>query len=488
MKGFLLAIGTMLVVLCSVDLTFRYSPLAQRLDAESLFNTKLAGYVKSEPAIVFAGDSRIYHGVSPDAVSAVVVAETGKKLVTYNYGLPFGHACTMLLFADRVVELRRHLPRVVVLAPSPIMWSSPTVVPSDVYFASAIRLSDVVPLVLAASSPEETFADVSFGLFKLEALRTQVLAVLSEPRAPGAPGDIGVRGWVSLGERVDAATQDTRARGRANGYTPGLHSNNGKASAVADRYLRAAIKTLQRSGIRVALIGAPQARQLDINHDGASIYADYVEHLTAIAREFSIPFMDMNAPPVVDNVDFEDGDHLSEPGATKFSWYVAHNIVSPLVGAPTIDTRTDCHVVFDFDDVDLPGWELTGEAFGRATCPGAIGVPGAPPTGYLGPRFLSSRNDRDGDELQGTAASPPFTLDAPMLRLRINGGGSQGLEVVLQIEGVDRFNASGAGAESMSVVEWDVSAYRGAAARLVVRDRTSFGHIGIDDVRLCPGR
>lgn len=59
-----------------------------------------------------------------------------------------------------------------------------------------------------------------------------------------------------------------------------------------------------------------------------------------------------------------------------------------------------------------------------------------------------------------------------------------GLEAVLH--SVDRFRAMPPNAEAMSVVEWDVSAHRGATARLIVRDAAPRGHIGIDDVRLRP--
>jgi hypothetical protein len=392
----------------------------------------------------------------------------------------------MVLLADRIVERSKHLPKVVVLSPSPCMWATPTIVPSDIYFQTQIELRDLPSLVLSASTFEEASADIALSLFKLQAQRTHMMAIIREPRAPGSTEATGSHGWVSLGGRVDADTQNSRAKGRAGGYYPSMHTNHGKASYTADRYLRYSITKLQKAGIRVAIMGSPQASQLDANYDADSIYQDYIAHLQAISKDLDAPFLNANDCPVVTDGDYTDGDHLSEPGAKKLSAYVAHNVVVPLFGYQKIEERQECRVVFDFDAEKLPEWELAGTAFGGGTCPGTVGDPSGLASGYLGPRFLSSRNQLVGDAAEGVATSPPFALDGSMLRFRVNGGAGAGLEVALQVDGADRFVTGGPNNEAMKVTEWDLSSVRGQTGRLVVRDRNKRGHIGIDDVRVCP--
>ena len=78
-------------------------------------------------------------------------------------------------------------------------------------------------------------------------------------------------------------------------------------------------------------MGTPQARQLDWYHDEKHTYFEYINEVKRITAEHGVPFVDMNAPPGIQSTDFMDGDHLSEPGTTIFTKYVATELVAPLL-------------------------------------------------------------------------------------------------------------------------------------------------------------
>ena len=161
--------------------------------------------------------------------------------------------------------------------------------------------------------------------------RAELSAAVHDLAMP-APLSFQNRGYVSMGGRVPAAVQEQRAKGRAAAYAELMDKSKGiELRPTAGRYLGVAIADLKRHGVKVVVMGTPQARQLDWYHDEKHTYFEYIEEVKRIAAEHGVPFVDMNHPPGIESGDFTDGDHLSEPGTTLFTKYVATEVVAPLL-------------------------------------------------------------------------------------------------------------------------------------------------------------
>jgi hypothetical protein len=169
---------------------------------------------------------------------------------------------------------------------------------------------------------------VFLGLSRLLSGRTELLSSIHELRmAPEMR--FTDRGYYAIGGRVDPATQDVRAKGRAGGYADAMDKSKGGAIKVTPhRYLAEAIKVLKRAGVQVILMGAPQARQLDWYHDEKHTYFEYLDEMKKLTVKYGVPFVDMNAPPVIQSTDFVDGDHLSDEGAEAFTKYLTTEVIA----------------------------------------------------------------------------------------------------------------------------------------------------------------
>jgi hypothetical protein len=165
---------------------------------------------------------------------------------------------------------------------------------------------------------------------------------------------------------------------------------------------------------------------------------------------------------------------------------------------PTIHTLDGCIPVFEnsnFEAGDLRGWRADGSAFTQASLrkrgelvehPIGGGVEGghwvASHTlrkGLTGAR--RKKGQRLGDRATGTLRSPPFAIAHSQILFVI--GGTDHVEqtfAALRIGGTEVHRATGRGEEGMGARSWDVGAYRGKTAQIIVADHSEQGHVNID--------
>ena len=153
--------------------------------------------------------------------------------------------------------------------------------------------------------------------------------------------------------------------------------------------------------------------------------------------------------------------------------------------------RKPDRLLFDFEEGDFAGWQVTGDAFGsrphrldELVLDQAIGVHGG---------AVANSHDRrpgsvsEADRRTGTLSSSPFVIDRPKLLFQI-GGGSHPAEtcVNLRVGGEVVRTETGRDTTAMHAVDWDVAELQGAMATLEVVDRHSagWGHIAADHFRL----
>ncbi|MCX6360086.1 MAG: hypothetical protein NT029_09775, partial [Armatimonadetes bacterium] len=133
---------------------------------------------------------------------------------------------------------------------------------------------------------------------------------------------------------------------------------------------------------------------------------------------------------------------------------------------------------------DLEGWTVTG-GFSVAAVPSLFAAP-----------TLNSLA-ASGEAGVGSAVSPPFTLDAPCLRLRLQGGrslapdgpGALAVRLVDAADGRELAVLRPNGSHIQAEASIDVGAWQGRKARLVLEDRNSqpgYAWIGVSDVTLGP--
>jgi hypothetical protein len=138
----------------------------------------------------------------------------------------------------------------------------------------------------------------------------------------------------------------------------------------------------------------------------------------------------------------------------------------------------------DFEDPDLPGWNITGDAWGSGPVTSALPNQG-PVGGYFGDRFMNSFHGRDAST--GVALSPIFRLENPVIRLRVGGGrGDENLRVELrEASGEVLKTATGRKSEMMEQHTWRVDEYVGQELRIALVDRRSdgWGHLIVDAIR-----
>jgi hypothetical protein len=327
--GFLTALLVMLVVLVTAELFYRDSAVDSRLRKGANYITaKALDYAQLGGDIVVTGDSRMYHAINPAVMEETLREVKGKSYTTYNFGIPSGTTPIFLMVAH---EAARHKPppRVFILGVTPALFSC-----CDAVDAAGTQPGvtwSAVPMFVRAGwylAPEQAGGSVFFGASRLLAFRTEVSTAVHDFTLP-PPLAFPIRGHWSLGGRVGAGTQDARAKGRAGAYAELMDKSKGcELRAMPGRYLAEAIEDLKRAGVNVIVMGTPQARQLDWYHDSKHTYFEYIEEVKRVTSQHQVPFIDMNAPPGIESTDFMDGDHLSEPGTTIFTKYVAREIVA----------------------------------------------------------------------------------------------------------------------------------------------------------------
>ncbi len=144
-------------------------------------------------------------------------------------------------------------------------------------------------------------------------------------------------------------------------------------------------------------------------------------------------------------------------------------------------------LIADFESDTYGEWKITGDAFGdgpaEGTLPGQMHV-----SGFQGKRLVNSFVG--GDKSTGTLTSPAFSIDRPLIKFLIGGGGHQGRtcmqlmidnEVVREAAGT---NTQSGGSESLEPAYWDVSEFVGKQARIAIIDQMQggWGHVNVDHI------
>lgn len=331
-EGFLTAMLVMLAVCVVAELFYRDSPVDLRLRQGGNYVTaKALEYEQLGGDIVITGDSRMFHAINPTVMQESLEALKGKTYSTYNFGIPSATMPIALMVAHEAAR-HRPPPRVFILGVSPTAFSccdsvgAPGVQPG-------VRWSAVPSFVKAGwyTSPEDAGSSVFYGASRLLAFRTEIGAAVHDLTLP-QPLTFQNRGYISLGGRVSPETQDVRARGRSVPYAELMDKAKGAyLHPLPGRFLDEAIADLKRARVNVVVMATPQARQLDWYLDEKHTYFEYLAEVKRVTAKHGVPFVDMHAPRGIENTDFMDGDHLSEPGATTFTKLVASEIVAPFL-------------------------------------------------------------------------------------------------------------------------------------------------------------
>ncbi len=186
---------------------------------------------------------------------------------------------------------------------------------------------------------------------------------------------------------------------------------------------------------------------------------------------------------------------------TILSVLLAFASVSPFYGnANYSDAVYGDELLFhnsDFESGNLNGWTAAGDAFAvqptRGDNPAARNREASQHQGdfWVGTyeRYdgrTGKPGDTRGDEATGTLTSAEFTVSKPFITFRIGGGNLPGeTGVKLLCEGKELDLATGIDSESMVSTSYDVSAFIGRTAQLIIYDQASggWGHINVDDFR-----
>ncbi|WP_258069548.1 MULTISPECIES: GH32 C-terminal domain-containing protein [unclassified Rathayibacter] len=132
------------------------------------------------------------------------------------------------------------------------------------------------------------------------------------------------------------------------------------------------------------------------------------------------------------------------------------------------------------------GWTVTGDLAG-GTNPSTSGG-----EFFLGQKRINTFDGGPkGDDNLGTLTSPEFTIDKSHLSMLVGGGfrpegDAQTLEVQLVVDGEVVQTTAGTNDGALNWKSWDVSAYQGKAARIVVVDDATggWGHLTVDHIVL----
>ena len=148
--------------------------------------------------------------------------------------------------------------------------------------------------------------------------------------------------------------------------------------------------------------------------------------------------------------------------------------------------------IASFEGKDYGDWQATGEAFGAAPASGSVPGGMGAVFNYDGAQLVNSFANSDRDGAVGTLTSPEFVLERRYLAFSIGGGkfpGETGIDLYVDGEKVASetglYNVSRQGDEGLARRFWDVDAYQGKKARLVIYDHKAggdWGHIKVDRI------
>ena len=333
-RSFVASFVVMMLCLLGIELAFRDSPVDKAIRKSYHHVMKMEAYRKMGGDIVVTGSSRMFHAAIPHTMTQVLEETTGHHYSVFNLGIPAGRMPAFQMMANEAARHERR-PRLFIIGVDPVLWSCCETVSAS-HVAPMITPSAIPWLIRATwwAYPEEAGSAIAMGLSRALAERTDTLEAYKTMVLPGPPLNFeGLSyGWISQGGRTTAAVQEARAKGRTVAYGKLMDKSLGaKVFDVNLEYLKWGIRELKRAGIRVLVVGTPQARQLDANHDAAHTYAEAMAAVRKVTDETKTPFHDFNDFPGLENIDFVDGDHMSEPGAQKFTQIMTRTAVAPLL-------------------------------------------------------------------------------------------------------------------------------------------------------------
>jgi hypothetical protein len=150
----------------------------------------------------------------------------------------------------------------------------------------------------------------------------------------------------------------------------------------------------------------------------------------------------------------------------------------------------------DFETGTLLNWTAQGEAFAGQPTPvesleKRVGLTVFARGRYLIGTFEGNQLRKRGDAPVGSLRSIPFVVRGDRIRFLIGAGnGTPEVSVQLVVDNQVVRQAIGYGkitnSESLTPVEWDVSAWKGKEAYVQITDSASngWGHINVDDFRI----
>ncbi|MEZ4389917.1 MAG: hypothetical protein R3A48_02385 [Polyangiales bacterium] len=438
--------------------------------------------------ILGLGDSRMGCAFNPSVVERVALDEAGVRVRVWNGALPGAGPVTHLAWVLRALA-HRHPPRMVLLSISPYMFSSRVMrAPQKESLPTIYRVSDVPSLLRAGATAEDTltaFTGAWLPPFRVRPRLVELFTKFNGVQAPASRGEQGFEDHPS----VPLAMQRTRAAGRVTGYRPELLRRTAGFGNDTQGYFIECLRLLREARVTTVVLDSLSASQMDEVMGPDSIYPEHIRWVRAQAERFGATFVDAHRPPSTSDEDFTDVDHVGTPGSVRFTNWLAHTAIVPLLGGPRVDRPATCTTVFDFEGRDLAGWAVEGLALAAPVVAGPTRSQLAI-TGYRGEWFVNTYHPQFSDAVTGSATSPAFTLSADTLRLRVGGGRGPDTGVELLVDGARVAEATGENSEALREVVLDVRAWRGRSARLKVRDASggSWGHVLVDDVALCPGR
>lgn len=154
---------------------------------------------------------------------------------------------------------------------------------------------------------------------------------------------------------------------------------------------------------------------------------------------------------------------------------------------PALFLTANATLLYGFDGDGFDGWSASGTAFaGKPEHGGWTALPN-----FLGNSLVHSYNtDEGGDAATGTLTSPSFTLNQPYLNLLVGGGNKPAghtdgeAQVKLMVGGQEVASSTGRDANVLDWHSWDLSAYLGQTAQLIISDQNTatWGQIQVDHI------
>lgn len=436
--------------------------------------------------ILGLGDSRMGCAFNPSVVERVVRDEVGLQLRVWNGALPGAGPVTHLAWVRRALA-HRHPPRMVLLSISPYMFSSRVMrAPQKEALPTIYRVSDVPSLLRAGAGPEDALTAFTGAWFPSFRVRPRVVELFTKFNGIQPAASQGEQGFEDH-PSVPIDMQRSRAAGRVTGYRPELLRRTAGFGNDSQGYFIECLRLLREAGVTTLVLDSLSASQMDEVMGDDSIYPEHIAWVRAQSRRYGATFVDAHRPPSTSDEDFTDVDHVGTPGSVRFTNWLAHTAIVPILGGPRSDRPGGCRTLFDFEDRSLDGWEREGLAVSPAAGPtrAQLAV-----TGYRGVWFANSFHPQFGDAAIGTAMSPAFVLDQDSLRVRVGGGAGAETGVELLVDGARVGEAHGENREFLREAVIDVRSWRGRSARLRIVDQSAgaWGHALVDDVALCPLR